>query len=263
LTLPSPRADIGYLVPQSPAEAVALAARPGHVLAAGATTFAIAWEAGTPPPAALVDVGAIPALNGIDVTPDGTCTLGAAVTVAEIAARTDLLPEVLVAAARGIGAPPVRALATLGGNLAWGAGDLAGALAVLDATLELETRDGRVTLSVPAYAGGPRPDPHVIVRIHFRLGTADGARSAYEKIGTRAEFSPTRVALALVRVDGHWRLAAHGEGLAMRRLVRTEAALAAGTPIETALGEDLADVRAPYALQVLPRLVAWHQAQTA
>lgn len=84
-----------------------------------------------------------------DVRIDGdTVTLGAAVTMAKIAAHPKL--AFLADVAGSIGGPAVRAMATVGGNLfaPYPYGDFAVALLALDATADVEAASGSTTRPV-------------------------------------------------------------------------------------------------------------------
>jgi len=78
-----------------------------------------------------------PALSAIEIT-DGTVRIGASVTMAAIARHPDL--AALTKAARAVGGPAIRNMATIGGNLFAPApyGDFAVALLALDATVVTE-----------------------------------------------------------------------------------------------------------------------------
>lgn len=72
---------------------------------------------------------------------DGEVTLGASVTMAEIARHHDLAP--IAQAARAVGGPAIRNMASVGGNLFAPApyGDFAVALLALDAVVRMEDRE--------------------------------------------------------------------------------------------------------------------------
>lgn len=256
-----PRDAVGYRRAASVAEALELAARPGHALVAGATVFAIAAEAGTANAEVLVDISGLDALAALEVDTDkGRARIGAGTTLAAVLGAGYGLPPVFTAAAAGIGSPSLRHLATVGGNLGWGSGDLASALIVLDAVLEIECASGRATLPVTDYLATPPTEAALLIACEFELPALPGR---YEKVGARAAFSPTQLALAAQRIDAGWRLAAHGAGLPARRLTTCEQLLAAGPATAQALAAavaadvpDTADMRYPRA--ALPRLIAHH-----
>lgn len=69
-------------------------------------------------PTALVEIGGLP-LGGIDVASDGSITLGALVTIQEIADSEEIATRfpALIEAAKSIASPQIRSQATIGGNL--------------------------------------------------------------------------------------------------------------------------------------------------
>jgi carbon-monoxide dehydrogenase medium subunit len=94
-----------------------------------------------------VAIGRVAELGAVRIEPD-VIEIGAAVTHAALAAALSDLPEfaVLAAAAGRSANPAIRALATIGGNLAtsdFAAADCVPALLCLDAEIEVSGRDGR------------------------------------------------------------------------------------------------------------------------
>ena len=166
----------------------------------------------------------------------------------------------LVEAIGQLGAAGVRRLGTLGGNIAWGAGDTGPVLLVLDALAELA--DGTLEPLAQTLARGARP---LMQAFHLPRTDVHGApATAFEKVGYRAAFTPARVRVALRWADASRgqhlvRAAAGAPGTPIRRLHAVEAAMAC-TPTPT-----LADVRAaclrelPEPLAVMTsRLIAGH-----
>ena len=100
-------------------------------------------------PEQLVDIGRIAALKGISA--DGSLTIGATVTHAEIAASPDvqLMCAALASAAGQIGDPPVRNFGTLGGNIAHAdpASDPPTVLMAAGATINIQGADGARSVS--------------------------------------------------------------------------------------------------------------------
>ncbi len=142
-------------------EAVALLARyrdRAKVLAGG-TDLVLDLRGGKVSPEALIWLGRIPNLAIIERR-NGTLRLGAAVTANMLldsaAVRQVALP--LALAAEAFGAPAVRDMATLGGNVvtASPAGDLSIALLALDAVAELAGPRGRRRVPVGDLFAGPR-----------------------------------------------------------------------------------------------------------
>lgn len=115
-----PMAPFALHRPASVAEAVArLAAEPAARPIAGGTDLVPNLRRGLGAPALLVDVTAIPGLDGIEAGPDGSVRLGANATLARLA-RDPLVAARLPAlrdAAAAVAGPAHRSAATLGGNL--------------------------------------------------------------------------------------------------------------------------------------------------
>lgn len=87
------------------------------------------------------------ALNAVEVS-TGRIRIGAGVSMARIAAHRDL--TFLKSVAEQIGGPAIRNMATIGGNIALG-GDLATALLVLDARLQIAGRAGASEITLEEF----------------------------------------------------------------------------------------------------------------
>jgi len=171
------------LAPRTVAEAMA-AGRAGAVFGAGLTALQLGWgEDG--PEGTVADLNGLPGLDRIALRGD-RLEIGALVTLeqlrrcAALAARWPALSALL----SQIGALGVRNLASVGGNIAWGAGDLVPALLALDA--RLVTPAGSIGL-----AAWP---PGTLI-----LGVEIPPAPAFlfiEKVGFRAAFSPSLVTIA-------------------------------------------------------------------
>ena len=113
-----------------------------------------------------------PRLSAIEVG-DGTVRIGAGATMAAIARHPAL--GFLAPAARSVGGPAIRNMATLGGNLHTRApyGDLAVALLALDAVLRVE--DGHCPRDIPVedYQKAPRG---IVTAAQFRLPVTETFR---------------------------------------------------------------------------------------
>jgi CO/xanthine dehydrogenase FAD-binding subunit len=112
-----------------------------------------------------------PSLSAITVT-DGKARIGASVTMAAIGRHPDL--GFLAKAARAVGGPAVRNMATVGGNLFAPApyGDFAVALLALDATIG--TDDGETPIE--AFLAGRDSNRAIVTSVAFALPNADGFR---------------------------------------------------------------------------------------
>jgi CO/xanthine dehydrogenase FAD-binding subunit len=202
--------------PSTLAQAVALS-QAGGLFAAGRTVL----RPGAAPDDNLIDISRLPGLDGIDEAADGgSLLIGALVTLerlrrdARVMARNPALVALLGLVA-GLG---VRTLATVGGNVGWGAGDLVPFLLAHDA--RLETSEGiHDADSLPAGA----------LLLAVRL-PPQPPMSFVEKAGYRAAFSPTLITVALCaevleQRATSVRIAAGGGVTRPQRLGRAEALL--------------------------------------
>jgi CO/xanthine dehydrogenase FAD-binding subunit len=140
-----------YLIPASTDEAAQILAdgAPHAVTLGGGTMVMALFADGTAPFNTVIDLSRI-GLDRID-TADGGVRIGAMVTLDGLARHPQM--AFLSAAARSIGGPAIRNLATVGGNVA-ACGDLAVALSALGAEIELRRGRERATIAVEDW----RPD---------------------------------------------------------------------------------------------------------
>ena len=170
---------------------------------------------------------------------DGAIEIGAATTIARLAQLGHL--PILAQAAGMFGAPAVRNMATVGGNLfaAPPAGDIAVPLLALDAQVELAGPRGRRTLPLDQFFTGlgrtaRAPDELVVA---LRLPQTNG-RTAYLRYGRRQANTPAVVAVAarvVTEADGtvvDARIALGASGPHPLRARQAEAALL-GKPLST------------------------------
>jgi CO/xanthine dehydrogenase FAD-binding subunit len=233
-------------------DAIAQAARGARLLAGGTDLFPLTREQQLAGP--LVDVAALPDLQGIRTTPGGL-RIGAGVTWADIA-RADL-PGGLAAlaqAARQVGGPQIQTAGTLGGNLctASPAADGVPPLLACDAAVELAGPAGLRHLPLADFLTGPRRTAlgpgEVLVAVHLPSAGLAG-RSAFLKLGARAYLviSIVMVAARLVVAGGVVEHAAVAVGAAAptaRRLAAVEAALRGVPAARAAEAVAAADVAA-------------------
>ena len=109
-----------YHKPATLDAALILLAEPAHMPIGGGTDLLVTIEEQLAAPAAVVDVRALDESLGITMLPDGGLRLGGAERLADIA-RHELVRDRypgLAAACVQVGTPAIRAMATLGGNLA-------------------------------------------------------------------------------------------------------------------------------------------------
>ncbi len=107
-----------YVTAQSAASAAELIGENGRYLAGGIDLLGEMKEYIVSPPR-VVNIKTLPGSNSVAVR-DGTLRMGANVTIAAIAANPDIQKDwpALAEAASEVGSPQIRAVATLGGNLA-------------------------------------------------------------------------------------------------------------------------------------------------
>ncbi|WP_410513996.1 FAD binding domain-containing protein [Paenibacillus sp. BR2-3] len=207
----------------------------------GGTLLRTQWEAGTVlMPKQLVDLRGVEGIGDISLS-EFHLTLGALASLSQCR-KNELMRTAAPAvqeAARCIAAPAVRNLATLGGNIASGFGDILPALLVYDA--ELVSYDGKFLAVQPltdwlnSRWGGTKPAEDIIaeVRIAPSVQESPGARrlEVFRKIGRREAFTPSLVTVAITAtIDaGHQisgvRIAAGGGSGRPQRLGAAEAIL--------------------------------------
>jgi len=208
---------------------------PGTVLLAGGTDFNVQRRKGLPLPARVLYIGALPELRGIGRAGE-YLRLGALTTFAELTENNLLRAHVpgLCAALADFASPPVRSLATLGGNIANGSptADSLPPLLVRGATLELASVRGTRVLPLAEYYTGYKrsvlaPD-ELIAAVRVPLNAEQNLRSFYRKVGSRRALIIAKLSLAGVgRVEEgrvvEVRLAAGALNEYPRRLAHVEA----------------------------------------
>ena len=139
-------------------------------------------------PDTLVDVGSIPSMRGIKVTPPGI-SIGAVTRVADIASHRGL-PACLTQGAGSIGSPQIRNLATIGGNIcnASPCGDTLPSLIALDAVFVLASATGTREVKAEDFFLGPKKtvikEGELLVEIRIDALHRTGS-SAFRMIGKR------------------------------------------------------------------------------
>lgn len=188
-------------LPSSAAEAAGLL-RDGGWLIGGGTVVMPKVNTGAVPVDRLISLRNA-GLSGITVNGD-TVTIGAATTLADVGAddRLGFLHPVI----RSIASPPVRNLATVGGNLLVPQphGDLAVAFLALDAQVTVVSTQGTRTIPV----GEPVRDDEIITEVHFGLPRENTWR--YRKAMRRRHNSASIVTVAAVLDGQHTRVALGG-----------------------------------------------------
>lgn len=176
-------------------------AAPAARLAAGCTDLIPKSRAGAVPPARWIDVRAVPELSVFQA--DGEeLRLGACLTHDRVG-RDPLVRERLpglAAACGAVGSRQIRALGTLGGNVANASpcADSALALAALSAVAVLRSRGGTREVPVEEVALGPGETLLEMGEVleAFRVPMPRGGRSAHLKLGPRRAHAVAKVSVA-------------------------------------------------------------------
>lgn len=199
-----------FAAPATLEEALAeLAAREAVVLAGG-TSLVLLLKSRLIAPRRVVWLGRVGGLRGIEVSAGGL-VIGAMTTLAELAASPEvgrLLPA-LAQAARVVGNPRVRAVATVGGALAHAdpRQDLPPALLALGAMARLRSPAGERRLPLSALFTGPLEtavrDGELLTAVEVPAPLA-GQRSLYLRFtpASREDFPTVGVAVRVVNRDG-------------------------------------------------------------
>ena len=178
--------------------------RPEALLYAGGTDLLVKLRAGAVDPPALICLERLAELQRVEDRGE-QIFLGAGLTHARLLAEPLVLRElpVLTRALRVLGAPPIRHMATIGGNIvtASPAGDLLPPLYVLDAEVELRREDRCRRLKVKDFILGPGRtalgEAEMLSGIWIRKGDS-GAIHHFEKVGQRKALAIAVVSLAAV-----------------------------------------------------------------
>jgi carbon-monoxide dehydrogenase medium subunit len=209
---------------------------------AGGTDLLVRMKRGQIRPSDLVNLKRIGGLDGIDPHPGQGLHIGALATIAAIERAVPVRTHfsVLAQAAASLGAPAIRNLATIGGNVgrASPASDMFPALIVLDARVIFEGPGGRKELPAEEICSGPGATclgPGEIITGFWVPEQDPGARGVYLKIGRRSGMDLALVGVAVWLVlDAHGRQAREARvalpavGPVPLRARRTEACLKAG-----------------------------------
>lgn len=190
------------------------------VLIAGGTDLMLQLEKGSIHTDLLVDISQVRELKRIRVRGNEVC-IGSAATFSEII-ESSLLQEtlpILVDASRQVGAPQIRNMGTIGGNVctASGAADLVPCLVALDASVILAGSQGERSLQIREFIRGNRRtllEPGELLKeIRIRKMEKFSA-AAFTKMGLRASQAISVVNAAVL--------------LAVRKTVITEAVIVVG-----------------------------------
>jgi carbon-monoxide dehydrogenase medium subunit len=204
-----------YTRPGDLRAAVAAIGRPGACIYAGGTDLLVGLSDRRPWlhfVRELVDIKYLPEAHGVQDR-GARLRVGALVTAAELAVQPLVRrhARVLAEAAALTSAPALRRRATLGGNVCTPhpAGDITTALLALDATVEIADARARYEIGLSEFIreqtqSWPRQ------RLVLAVSVRKCRRSAFEKVGTRAAFTRSLVAVAAARFDDGRRVAVGG-----------------------------------------------------
>jgi CO/xanthine dehydrogenase FAD-binding subunit len=199
-------------------------------------------------------------LSRIEVKGDAV-TLGASVSMAAIARHKEL--TAIAKAARAVGGPAIRNMATVGGNLFAAApyGDFAVALTALDATIEA----GSGSMPIEQFLAGREKQKGIVTAVRFKLPAADDFR--FVKVSRVKPKGVSVLSIAAVletAADGKLKSARIALGAVADRPLRAKAAEAAlvGARLSkdgiakavAAIGEGTSPIADPIAS-------AWYRAQ--
>lgn len=232
-----------YSRPQTLAAVQAALARPGTCIYAGGTDLLVALAERRPWVRfvrEVVDIKGVPEAQG--VTECGTrLRIGALATAAELASHRLVRrhARVLAEAAAQTSSPALRQRGTVGGNISapHPAGDVATALLALDATVEVAEGTARREVSLVDFMRAQArhwPRQNLILTVSIRKCR----RSAFEKVGARAAFSRSLVAVGVAEVENQLLIALGG--LSERPFLSSQLAetVADGGSLATALAAE-------------------------
>ena len=210
---------------------------PEAMLYAGGTELLVLLKAGFVRPRWLIDVKRVPGLGGI-LAEDGDLTIGAIATHREVERSTAVRARcpLVAGVARHVANVRVRAVGTVGGNLAFADphSDLATLCLVFDARVALRSGAASRELPLAEFVRGPyetaRRDDELLTAVRLSPWPA-GAAGAYVKFGVHER--PT-LAVAVALLPGEARVALGCVGPRPERVARVEAALRGATAGEVA-----------------------------
>lgn len=196
------------LHPATLSDALAALREPGARAVAGGTALQVDWSQGKARPDILVTLGAL-GLDTVQMTEGQCLRIGATVTLDALdqnALVAGHLP-LLACALRDVAAPSVRRLATLGGQLGWGNGCLLPALLALGARVGHTTEQGPRDTPLAQWLAAPAG---LVLWLDVPVQPV-GARWCWRKVGLRAAFTPSIIAVAglcALHMAPDWRRAA-------------------------------------------------------
>jgi carbon-monoxide dehydrogenase medium subunit len=216
-----------------------LAENPDVELIAGGHSLLPTMKSGLASPDALVDIGDVDGLDGVDHSEDST-TVGATTRYADVADDDTLWSEstVVAEAASRIGDRQVRNRGTVGGNIAHAdpASDLPGAVLAADATIHVHGPDGEREIPADNFFLGMYStavgEGEILTAVDLPHGGEDTAGAYEKKPSPSSGYAMVGVA-ARVSADGETvtdaRIAANGVMDHGTRLTEAEHAIEGAT----------------------------------
>ena len=163
------------------------------IVISGGTDVLIQCREGRLAGCSLVSIHGIPALMGIEETPDGEVIIRAATSFSHItnSPMIQRTMPMLGYAVDQVGGPQIRNTGTIGGNVCNGvtSADSASSLWALNATLELVGSEGTRMVPIRSFYTGPsktvRKQDELLVAIHIAKADYEGFGGCYLKYGKR------------------------------------------------------------------------------
>ena len=185
---------VDYIRPPDLEQALAAGGRPGAVYLGGGTDLLVPGDPRREGATLLVSLRDVKELRALDRLPDGRFFIGAMNTHARLAASPEIQGRfsALAEACGSVGSAPIRAAATVGGNLCNAApsADAASPLLLYDAELVLRDRDRTWDLPLSTFFAGPGltvlEPGHLLLGIRVTPCAHPASGSAFRKISRRA-----------------------------------------------------------------------------
>ena len=190
-----------FFRPSTIGDVVRIMAEKRPVLVAGGTDLMIRMRNGLLP-RAVMDISGVDALHGVGMH-GSDLVIGALTTHAELEAAPAIREFVpaLWQAVRMVGSPQIRNMGTIGGNIANASpsADTLPPLYVLDARVDVLSVSGRRTVPIAELFTGPKQTvlkPDEVIG-WVRIPVSDERASIYQRLGTRAALSISKVGVAV------------------------------------------------------------------
>jgi len=229
--------EFELLMPKTLPEALEMMNESSRVIPlAGGTSLLVDLRGKISRPQMLINIGGLDELRGVRVE-EGYVVVGSAVTIADLKHNVLIAKhgQVLQQATTVFANPLVRNRATIGGNLSYGspAADAAPPLLVLDAEVELMSKDAKRTVPLKEFITGVRET----VRYPRELVTAirwpippEGSVGVFRKLGLRKADAISVLSIAVML---------HRKNTEDYAQVRIALGAVAPTPIRVAPDEEL------------------------